>query len=125
MNTDNYNDMHVVPEHLSSVWLKRFFLCRLGLRVRVHTLAGKARWIDILIREPETGKFPEAFGNRCMRVAYAGSPQLCEQNWGGNISCRGVTLVNRQWREVLQQMIDNPIDVLVGSNPAGVIFNGE
>ena len=71
MNTDNYNDMNTVPENLSAVWLKRFFRSRFGLLVRVHTLTGKCRYIDILIREPETGKFPEAFGNRCMRVAYA------------------------------------------------------
>jgi hypothetical protein len=45
-------------------------------------------------------KFPPEFGNRCMRLVYAGHEPLMSQDWGGNITDTSVTLTPVEWHRV-------------------------
>jgi hypothetical protein len=48
-----------------------------------------------------------------MRAVYPNSETLREQNWGGNVSAHSIAISDREWRQVLQQCIDDPIEVAV------------
>lgn len=42
-------------------------------------------------------RFPDELGNEIMRIVYAGSEQLCAQNWGGNIEPHQIYMHPSQW----------------------------
>lgn len=115
------DDTNTIPDKLESAWLKRFFKTKFGIPVRVRTLSGKAGYIDVWIMSDRSRSsnrelryshaFPPELGNRCMRAVYPSHADLCNQNWGGNILGHSITMVDRQWRTVLQGIIDNPITV--------------
>lgn len=114
------DDTNVVPEVLTAPWVKRFFKKHLGIPVQVKN-AGSQKWVSVWINPSNQTKhweplvynhqFPAELGNRCMRLVYRGSPNLCEQFWGGNITAHSIAMYGREFRELLVGLIESPIVV--------------
>lgn len=117
------DDTYAVPETLSAPWLKRFFRNKFGIPVRVGN-ANSNSWVQIWIQSDGSPSralhyshaFPPELGNRCMRIVYAGSEKLREQNWGGNIQPHSISLHGRELRQLLQGLLDRPIGPLTESS---------
>lgn len=48
-------------------------------------------------------QFPPEFGNKCMRIVYAGSDKLETQAWGGNIRSNMIAMRANEWRQLMAQ----------------------
>jgi hypothetical protein len=113
------DDTNTIPEKITAPWMKRFFKVKFGIPVRVRGCGG--RFVDVWIPSDRSNlhelrydhDFPPELGNRCMRAVYPNSETLREQNWGGNVSAHSIAISDREWRQVLQQCIDDPIEVAV------------
>ncbi|MCH7555269.1 MAG: hypothetical protein IIC08_04665 [Proteobacteria bacterium] len=113
------DDTNTIPENLTAPWLKRFFKRKLGIPVRVQN-AGSSGWVQVWIMSDQSvdhrhgltyqHHFLPELGNRCMRITYAGSEKLCEQAWGGNIQQHSIVLSRDQLRELLQGILERPIE---------------
>ena len=113
------DDTNIIPDKITAPWMKRFFKRKFGIPVRVRGCGG--RFMDVWIPSDRSNlhelrynhDFPPELGNRCMRAVYPKSETLREQNWGGNVSAHSIAISDHQWRQVLQQCIDEPIEVAV------------
>jgi len=111
------DDTNTIPEKMTAPWVKRFFKRKFGIPVRVNN-CGK-RFMDVWILSDHSNlhelrydhDFPPELGNRCMRAVY-NSETLREQNWGGNVTAHSIAMSDREWRQVMQQCIDEPIEVV-------------
>ena len=101
-----------VPKVLTAPWIKRFFKEFFGTPVRVQS-ANSGSFVCVWIPCNPGGwkfltwdhHFPEELGNRCMRIVYADSEKLREQNWGGNINAHSISMIGSQFRRLLSGLI--------------------
>lgn len=113
------DDTNTIPETIDASWMKRFFKRKFGIPVRVRGCGGQ--FVDVWIPSDRSQlhvlkydhHFPPELGNRCMRAVYPNSEKLREQNWGGNVGAHSIAISDAQWRQVLQQCIDDPIEVAI------------
>jgi hypothetical protein len=116
------DDTLVIPEVVDAPWVKRFFKRRLGIPVRVTNAGamnfGGRGWAVVWIMSDRSQRdlvyhheFPAELGNRCLRLTYPNSEQLCSQNWAGNVRSHDIGMDGAGWRLVLQGLLDNPIVV--------------
>lgn len=114
-----FDDTNVVPEAISAPWVKRFFKRKFGIPVRVENAdAGPNEWVRVWIMSDRTARhtdpmryshrFPDDFCRRCMGIIYRGSP-VGEQTWGGNIGAHSVAMSGREFRELLEGLLANPV----------------
>lgn len=66
-------------------------------------------------------RFPDAWGNGCMRIVYAGSEKLCEQTWGGNIGAYSIAMSPKQWEKFMElaeglRYIETQVEAIEGTN---------
>ncbi len=72
------------------------------------------KWNDPLVF---THSFPAEFGNRCMRIIYAGSESLSAQNWGGNVNPTSIAMRPGEWAKLVAQYepVASPAEAVVTS----------
>jgi hypothetical protein len=105
---------------LDATTLKRFFLARYGLKVRVQTSQGRAGYVRVyLLPEPRTGKsiaepmryaglFPEELGRACAQAVYP-DQGWC---WCGNLSAHQLAMTAEHWRAALAAVAGDQLAVL-------------
>jgi hypothetical protein len=104
---------------MNGVQLKQFINRVLHIpKGKLRAEVGKTWAVVFIMSEPRTGKdinepfhylyrFPPEFTNRCMRIVYPDSEQLCQQATGGNISSVSIAMHRDQWNQLYQQFHDD------------------
>lgn len=107
-------DVSQVPDKLSAPWLKKFFLERFGIPVRVTS---QKHFLDVWIQSSGgihevryDHAFPfEEFGRLCLEQVYPKSPQL-HDHWCGNVRPNSVALHYPEWRNVLLRLVGQEVN---------------
>jgi len=95
---------------MTSKEVKKFFKDNFpDLKLRVHTIPCKAKWIQVWIRYEKqegnglvyTQSFDEKFRRICMKVVYPNSPVLCAQETGGNIKLHSISMLPDEWASAI------------------------
>lgn len=97
---------------MNSKTVKKFCKEKLGLEVRVRTIASKAAWIEAWIPSKRQGmdlvyskEFPVNFREACLRRVYGEDTckTFVDRGWcAGNVSKHSISLLPGEWELVIQ-----------------------
>ena len=108
-------DTTQVPHEITAPWVKRFFKDHFGIPIRVRNAGNLSRFIGFRI-QPESHPnhrhgivykhhFPAELGNRCLRIVYPNSEQLCSQDWAGNVQEHSISMLQSEFRQLVREII--------------------
>ena len=111
-------DTNAVPERITAPWVKRFFRDHFDIPVRVRG-ADRDGWMMVWIMSDRSvdhrhglvyhHEFPPELGNRCVKLTYPESEELCKQDWAGNVERHSISMHGHRFRELFEGIIANPL----------------